>query len=270
VWKHALELDGPRKGQRGMAIIYPKDLPQLEAALSSGDSSVDSVDGHPVAYEAILQASQSFENRPVFLKEASEQVVSDPFYSEKVPEWMAITKQVATGNRRRVLEDGVDKMNSDDEEDPNMKPDVEPNMYTEGMDPLKGPIQLTQSQVAAQKAAAHALKALPRSQAPMPTGSSDDDDPNGSQYIWSTSKGIFRKNKKWRDPNVLALPAPEPDRKPTPVSSDTEDQGEMSEDQKRLARIGKKKATATRKASAAQPVPEAKASSPVKVQESRR
>jgi hypothetical protein len=39
VWRHAYELDGPRKGQR--VIIYPKDLPQLEAVLSTED-------GHPV------------------------------------------------------------------------------------------------------------------------------------------------------------------------------------------------------------------------------
>jgi hypothetical protein len=92
----------------------------------------------------------------------------------------------ATGNRRCVLEDGADKVNSDDEEIPDMQPGVELNMYTPEMDPLKGPIKLTQSQAAAQKAAAQALKSLkspPRSQSPMQTGSSDDDDPNGSQYI---------------------------------------------------------------------------------------
>jgi hypothetical protein len=111
-WRHAQELDGPRKGQR--VVIYPKDLPQLEAALNTRDPNIDSVDGHEVAYNVILQARQSFENPPIFLKEDSEQIVNDPVYAEKVPEWMAITKQVATGNRRRVLENGPDKEKSDD------------------------------------------------------------------------------------------------------------------------------------------------------------
>jgi hypothetical protein len=99
-------------------------------------------------------------------------------------------------------------MDSDEMDDPDMKPDVLENMYTAEMDPGKGPIKLTQSQVAAQKAAAHALKASkspPRAQTPV-TGSSDDDDPAGSQFIWSSSKGIFRRDKRWVDPKVSALP----------------------------------------------------------------
>jgi hypothetical protein len=106
-WRHAGEPVGPRKGQR--VIVYPKDLPQLDAVLSTRNPDFDSVDGHPSAYHAILQLSDDFENRPVFLREDSEPVVSDPTMSEKVPEWMAITKQVATGNRKRVLENGEDK-----------------------------------------------------------------------------------------------------------------------------------------------------------------
>jgi hypothetical protein len=68
---------------------------------------------------------------------------------------------VATGSRKRVLENGADKVNSDDEEDPDMKPDELTGMYTSQMDPEKGPIKLTQAQVAAQKAAAKAPKQLP-------------------------------------------------------------------------------------------------------------
>jgi hypothetical protein len=77
--------------------------------LNAEDPRIDSVDGHPVAYEAILQARQSFENPPIFLKEHCEQITSDPVFSEKVPEWMATAKQVATGNRSRVLENGADE-----------------------------------------------------------------------------------------------------------------------------------------------------------------
>jgi hypothetical protein len=84
---------------------------------------------------------------------------------------MEAAKQVATGSRRRVLENGADKVNSDDEEYLNMQPDVLTGMYTSEMDPKKGPVMLSQSQVVAQKAASGARKASkgpPRSQSPMP------------------------------------------------------------------------------------------------------
>jgi hypothetical protein len=59
----------------------------------------------------------------------------------------------------------------------------------------------------------------------------------------------MRRNKAWTRKladSALALPAPEPEseRQPTPVASDTEDHGIETEDQKRLARLGKKKAAA--------------------------
>jgi hypothetical protein len=215
-WRHELEpKDGPRKGQR--VVIYPTDLPQLEQVLSTKDPTIDSVDGHPIAYTAILQETQKFENPPIFVREDSEQVTSNPEIAEKVPGWMNLASQVATGNRRRVLEDGTDKMNSDDEEIEEMKPDEQPNMYTPEMDPKKGPIMLSANQVAAQKAADQALKALkqPQSSQTPVKGSSDDDDPNGSEYVWSSSKGYFRKNKHWNGPtvtSVLALFAPEPQK----------------------------------------------------------
>jgi hypothetical protein len=103
-WKHASELDeGARKGQR--FVIYPKELSQLEVVLSTGDPNIDSEDGHPIAYSAILQAAQSYERPPLFLKEDHEQITSDPVMAEKVPGWMNTAAKVATGNRRRVLED---------------------------------------------------------------------------------------------------------------------------------------------------------------------
>jgi hypothetical protein len=147
----------------------------------------------------------------------------------------------------------------------------------------KGSIKLSKAQVAVQKSAAHALKASkspPRAQSPIPTGSSDDD-PERPEYIWPSSKGIFRKNKHWNGnksnapallapepqkalpaPDLKAPPAPEP-RQPTPVSSDREDQDELTEDQKRLARYGKKKAAASQRAPAGNPTKEAQASHPM-------
>jgi hypothetical protein len=88
IWRRAGKPEGPRKGQR--VVVFPKEIPQLEVVLASKDSSIDPVDGHPVAYETILQESQKFENPPVFLKEDSDQITSDPVMSEKVPEWMEI------------------------------------------------------------------------------------------------------------------------------------------------------------------------------------
>jgi hypothetical protein len=55
-------------------------------------------------------------------------------------------------------------------------------MYTPGMDPKKGPVMLSQAQVAAQKAAAQMLKVPRRSQSPI-GGSSDEDDPNAPEFI---------------------------------------------------------------------------------------
>jgi hypothetical protein len=120
-WKHAREpSEGPRKGQR--VVIYPKDLTQLEQVLNTKDPSIDSEDGHPIAYTAILQAVQTFEKPPIFLKEDCEQITEDPVMAEKIPEYMCLASEAATGNRRRVLEDCPDKPNSDDEDIPNMKP----------------------------------------------------------------------------------------------------------------------------------------------------
>jgi hypothetical protein len=119
---------------------------------------------------------------------------------------------------------------------------------------------LSPSQVAAQKAAAQALKRQkvpPRSQSPV-GGSSDNDDPSrANEWISSQTKGCLRRNKFFKGvtssvpalpapepqkalpaPELLALPGPEP-RIPTPVNSDDE---EVSEEQKRMIARGKKMA----------------------------
>jgi hypothetical protein len=162
-WRHPLELPGSRKVQR--FIIYPKDLPQLDAFLSSGgDQNVSSEDGHPIALDVILQESQKFEVPPTFLREDSEVAATDPRIAGRTSTWMALSRQVAVGNRRRVLENGDDKMNSSDEDDEKMKPDELTGMYTAGLDSETGPIKLSQSEAARQRAAAKAAK-LPK---PLP------------------------------------------------------------------------------------------------------
>jgi hypothetical protein len=173
-WRPVQDSDGPRKGQR--VIIYTKDLPALEAVLSTGDPNIDSSDGHPIAHEVILRESQTYEHPRAFVKEDSEHVINDTFLSEKVSGWMATAQPVATGSHKRVLEDGDHKWDSDEEDDPDMKPDKLTGMYTAGMDPKKGAIKLTKRQVAAQKAAAVASRppAPEPGPEPQPTPKSSD------------------------------------------------------------------------------------------------
>jgi hypothetical protein len=153
-WNHASQPDIGRKGQR--VIIFPKDLPQLDEFLVTCDPNADSEGGHPIAYEAILPEPQKFESTPHFVRDDSSVVTEDPLRAANVPEWLAKSKQVATGNRRRVLEDGLDVMSSSDEDDPNMKPDKEKGMYTTEMDPKAGPRVLSQSEATRQRAYAKA------------------------------------------------------------------------------------------------------------------
>jgi hypothetical protein len=147
-WQHAGEPAGRRKGQRG--IVYPKDISQLPAVLSTRNPNIDNEDGHPIAYQAILQHSDGYEKPPVFLRDDSEPVISDPVMSGRVPEWMASAEQMATGE---------DKMNSSDEDDPKMKPDELTGTYTSEMDPKAGPRKLSQAEAAHQRAAAQAIRA---------------------------------------------------------------------------------------------------------------
>jgi hypothetical protein len=168
-----------------------------------------------------------------------------------------------------------------------VKPDEELNMYTAGMDPTKGPVMLSARQVAAQKAAAAAMaqlhasqaaasqrqapeKAPPRSQTPV-NDSSDDDGPNGKDLVWSQSRHYWRPNKNKKPaaavPARVSLPMsePEPARQPTRLTypANSDDEG-MSEDQRRMVNLGKKMS----KKGSKKPVPEAKASTPRKGQES--
>jgi hypothetical protein len=116
-WRNdALEPPDPlRKGQR--VVIYPKELTNLEQVLVTGDPNVDPEDGHPIAYQRVLAAAAEFERPPVFLKEDCESIRSDPKKADLVPQWMCLAERVATGSRPRVLEDGPDTLNSDEDSD---------------------------------------------------------------------------------------------------------------------------------------------------------
>jgi hypothetical protein len=297
-WKHALEVDGPRKGQR--VVIYPKELTQLDQVLSTGDPTIDSEDGHPIAYATILQAAQSFERMPLFLREDHQQITSDPTWSVEVPKWLNTASRVATGSRRRVLENGPDVMRSDEEDALKDEHGEElTGVYAPGCSSLDQ-ARLTAEQAVAQRAAsspstpASTPREPPRSQSPA-ISSSDDDDLSQSEWIWSQTKGCVRKNKAWVKriaESALALPAPEPQkalpapdlkalpapdpkelkapsapepkqRIPTPVNSD--DEGNLSEDQKRHLATAKKmsKRSTAQSTSRLKPVTEAQAAQPM-------
>jgi hypothetical protein len=156
-WNHASQPDEGRKGQR--VVIFPKELVQLEAFLATSDPNVDPEDGHPLAYEVILRESAKFETPPLFVKEDSDFVANDPILSANVPEWLAKSREVATGGCRRVLDDGVDVPDSSDEDDEKMVADEEQGMYTAGMDPKPGPQHLSQAEVLRQRLSAKATRA---------------------------------------------------------------------------------------------------------------
>jgi hypothetical protein len=151
-WKHALadSIPGPRKDQR--VVIYPREISVPGQVLSSGNPNIDGQEDLSVAYASILQASRSFELPPLFLREDSEQIISDPVWSVEVPKWMATAASVATGSRGRVLQNGPDVMRSDDEDALKDEHGEElTNMYAPGCSSLDQ-ARLTEEQAQAQRA----------------------------------------------------------------------------------------------------------------------
>jgi hypothetical protein len=115
---------------------------------------------------------------------------------EGVAEWMNTAAKVATGNRRRVLEDGRDVVNSDEEDAiKDVEPDVEKGMFAPGCS-SNHQARMTHGQILAHRAAAQA-KTIRRANTPGDS-TSDDDDPNGPALIWS-HKGFWRPNKNRKE-----------------------------------------------------------------------
>jgi hypothetical protein len=224
-WNHASQPDQPRKGQR--VILFSQELPQLEEFLATGDSHLDEEESHAPLYDTILHEAQKYELTPKFIIENSEAIESDPLLAEKAQIWMAKAKQIATGSRQRTLEDGRDVVNSDDEDDENMKPDKLTGMYTSEMDPTDGPKRLTASEASRQRAIGRAIKDSQSAAVSAPLAVT----PDPTMAVFSGS--LF----------PLVPFTPEPERKPTPlgtpVNSDEED---LPYDQQRAASIGKKMA----------------------------
>jgi hypothetical protein len=226
-WKHALEdmIPGLRQGQR--VIIYPKELTGLPQVLASRNIIIPDEEDHSELYSAILQASDSFERPPLFLREDCDQITSHPVWSVEVPKWMITAARVATGSRRRVLENGPDTMNSGDEDAVTEEHGDElSGMYAPGCVSLDD-ARLTEEQAQKQRAAASSQatsqatsqaatkepRVPPRSRSPA-YSSSYDDTLDGPEHIWSQTKGVYRRNKAWirkLAESALALPAPEPE-----------------------------------------------------------
>jgi hypothetical protein len=160
-WRNeALETPGPRKGQR--VVIFPKDIEHLEEVLAMANPDADPRDGHPIAYKRVVEAAAEFEVPPIFLKEDCQAIVSDPTKAEVVPNMMCMAERIATGSRPRVLENGPDTPNSDEESEEDVEADKELNMYAPGMDSSLGPKKLSPTKAARQRAAYQALKAQSR------------------------------------------------------------------------------------------------------------
>jgi hypothetical protein len=168
--------------------------------------NVEEDKGHHIAYQKVLAAAQTYEHPPLFLSEDCDQITSEPGKAEEVANWMCIAERVATGNRKRVLEDGPDTWCSDDEAKEDVEADKELGMYTSEMDPKKGPKKLSQAEAARQRA------------------------------IQKTVQDFRQASRE------LKSHAPE-QRQPTPLTSPVNsDDEEMSEDQRRMVNRGKRMA----------------------------
>jgi hypothetical protein len=80
-------------------------------------------DGHEIACERIISASDSFEHPPKFFQSDHDDFegLADP---PKVAEWINLSSQIATADRRQVAEDGPDTCNSDSDSDTEQHGDV--------------------------------------------------------------------------------------------------------------------------------------------------
>jgi hypothetical protein len=201
-------------------IIYPKEMWGLEEVLATGDPNADPEDGHPIACQRIFSAAEQFETTPTFLKEDCEAILSDPKKAELVPQWMCLAERAAIGSRPRVLEDGPDTPNSDDEAKEDVKADELTGMYTSEMDPKLGPKTLSPQEAARQRATAQASR-----DAEKLTSSP-------SRFTTSSTPEVSS------DFGNSIVNSAQSSRQSTPMNSDNED--DLTEDQKRQAKHGMK------------------------------
>jgi hypothetical protein len=134
-------------------------------------------------------------------------------WSIEVPKWMITAARIATGNRRRVLENGPDVMNSEDEDAVKENHGEElTGMYAPGCSSLDQ-ARLTEQQAQEQRAAAFSAPEPERKPTP---GTSDDDD-----WSWMTEdqrRKAETARRMMEKSSFKALLAPAHEiRKPDPV-----------------------------------------------------
>jgi hypothetical protein len=231
-WRHSLEnsIQGPRKGQR--VVIYPKEITGLPQMLTSRNVVVDDdVEDHSELYAAILAESDQFECPPLFMREDCDQLTSHPVWATKIKEWMITAARVATGSRRRVLEDGPDVMNSDDEDSKKEEHgDKLTGMYANGCSSFDQ-ARLTEQQAQAQRASAtfSGSMSLPapepeRKPTPLtsPVNSDDEGGMSENQCRW-VNLGNKMANRAVKSSVALLSAPPRPAiRIPLPTDSDPE------------------------------------------------
>jgi hypothetical protein len=219
-------------------------------------------------YSAILGESDQYECRPLFLREDDDQITSHPVRAVEIAKWMITAARVATGNRRRVLEDGPDVMNSDDEDSKKEEHGEELHgMYAQGCASLEQ-TRLTEQQAQAQRAAGY-MKDTPgldtllsdssRISTPLPSSANSDDEDwswmtEGQRKLAEVAKAKLAENP------VKALPPP----RPATRIPDPEVQAPAKGAEVKVTRT-KSKAAAPSRAPADQPT-EAKASTRTKGQ----
>jgi hypothetical protein len=183
-----------------------------------------------------MKASE-FERPPLFLRENDPQIVNDPTWSTKIQGWMITASRIATGSRPRVLEDGPDVMNSDDEdakEDDNGEELT--GVYANGCSSL-AESRMSEQLAQEVRLSATFATALPApSSVPFPTYPSDE--------LPSQSEGSDQWIMSSEDISPLIS------RQSTPMNSD-DDESWMNPIQKKQANLARKMAERSEKSSAA-------------------
>jgi hypothetical protein len=170
-WRHSIEnaIEGPRNGQR--VVFYPQEITGLSQVLTSRNVTVDDdLEDNSELYEAILNESDQFECPPLFMREDCDELTSHPVWALKIGQWMITAARVATGSRPRVLEDGPDVMNSDDEDSKKDEHGEElTGMYANGCSTLEE-ARMTEQQAQVQRASVTFSSSLALPKSTSPTG----------------------------------------------------------------------------------------------------
>jgi hypothetical protein len=199
------------------------------------------------------------------MREDCDQLTSHPVWSTKIAQWMITAARVATGGRRRVLEDGPDVMNSDDEDAKKEEHGEElTGMYGQGCTSLDQ-ARMSEQQAQMQRAAASFTSSLAlfssepeRKATPLASPvNSDDEGMSEDQRSCSNRGKKMAKRSAKSSAALLSRPPRLATRIPLPTDSDPEIQAPAKAPPLEITKTTK--AAASQRASADQST-EAKAS----------